>query len=436
MIVVQILVIVLLTVLNGIFAMSELALVSSRRARLEQMAASGSGGARAALRLMADPGRFLSTVQIGITLIGVVAGAYGGATLGIRLGAWLETLPGLAGRGQSLGFGLVIVSITYLSLIVGELVPKRIALKAPERTAAVIARPMLLLSRLTAPLVWLLGTSTDLLLRVLGLQGEREAAVTEDEVRSLITEGTRAGIFVPEEKAMIEGVLRLADRPVRSIMTPRHEVVWLDVEDSADQILAEVRGAGHTRFPVCRGQLDEVIGMVHVRELLDAVIERGTVDLGKIAVTCLVVHDGTPVLKLLDLMKTSGQHLAVAVDEYGGFEGVATLTDILETIAGDLPEPGETLERQAARRGDGSWLVDGAMPVDEFEDVSGLRGLRDQGGFHTMAGYVLHQLGRVPAAGDAFERDGTRYEVVDMDGRRIDKLLVVPAAPESGTGDA
>lgn len=436
MILLQILVIVLLTVLNGVFAMSELALVSSRRARLEQMALSGSGGARAALRLMEDPSRFLSTVQIGITLIGVVAGAYGGATLGSELGAWLETLPGLAGRGQSLGFGLVVVAITYLSLVVGELVPKRIALKAPERTAATVARPMLLLSRLAAPMVWLLGTSTDLLLRMLGLQGEREATVTEDEVRSLITEGTRTGIFVPEEKAMIEGVLRLADRPVRSIMTPRHDVVWLDVEDPADRILAEVRGAGHTRFPVCRGQLDEVIGVVHVRELLDAAIERDTMDLGKIAVACLVVHDGTPVLKLLDLMKASGQHLVVAVDEYGGFEGVVTLTDILETIAGDLPEPGETLERHATRRGDGTWLVDGAMPVDTFEDVSGIRGLQDQGRFHTMAGYVLHQLGRVPVAGDAFEHDGNRYEVIDMDGRRIDKLLVVPAVPEPGADDA
>ncbi|MGY0781056.1 hemolysin family protein [Azospirillum argentinense] len=422
----EIAIIVALTLLNGVFAMSELAVVSSRKARLQSMADQGNSGARMALRLIDDPSRFLSTVQIGITLVGVVAGAYGGATLGDRLGQWLDSFPALAGRGELLGVGGVLVVITYLSIVLGELIPKRIALKSPERVASLIAPPMRLLSRIAAPFVWLLGASTDLLLRLLGLQGAREESVTEEEVRSMISEGTQAGVFAPAEKEMIDGVLRLADRTVRTIMIPRPDVAWLDLGKTQAEQLAAIRAGSHSRYPVCRGELDELVGVIHTRDLVDALVEGRPFDLEAQVARPLVVHDGTPILKLLELMKTSGHHLAVVVDEYGSIEGIVTLTDILETIAGDLPDVGEAMETAAVRREDGSWLVEGWMPVDEFEDTLGLRGVRGTGDFHTVAGLVLHHLGHVPVAGEAFEWNGVRVEVVDMDGRRIDKVLVVP----------
>lgn len=429
----EIAIIVALTLLNGVFAMSELAVVSSRKARLQHLADQGDRGARTALRLIDEPSRFLSTVQIGITLVGVVAGAYGGATLGDRLGQWLNGFPVLDGKGEILGVGGVLVVITYLSIVLGELIPKRIALKNPERIATLIAPPMRMLSRIAAPFVWLLGASTDLLLRLLGLHGEREETVTEEEVRSMISEGTQSGVFAPAEKEMIDGVLRLADRTVRSIMVPRPDVAWLDVGKPQAELLEEIRTGGHSRYPVCRGSLDELVGVVHTRDLLGAVVQGRPFDLESSAGRPLVVHDGTPILKLLDLMKSSGHHLALVVDEYGSIEGLVTLTDILEIIAGDLPEAGDVVETAAIRREDGSWLVEGWMPVDEFEETVGMRGLRDAGDFHTVAGLVLHRLGHVPQAGEAFEWNGIRFEVVDMDGRRIDKVLVETAGDRTTT---
>lgn len=431
----EIAIIVALTLLNGVFAMSELAVVSSRKARLQALADQGDRGARTALRLIDEPSRFLSTVQIGITLVGVVAGAYGGATLGDRLGKWLDAFPILAGRGEILGVGGVLVVITYLSIVLGELIPKRIALKNPERVASLIAPPMRMLSRIAGPFVWLLGASTDLLLRLLGLHGAREEVVTEEEVRSMISEGTQSGVFAPAEKEMIDGVLRLADRTVRSIMIPRPDVAWLDPGKPQAELLEAIRVNGHSRYPVCRGTLDELVGVVHTRDLLGAVVQGRPFDLEAGAGRPLVVHDGTPILKLLDLMKNSGHHMAMVVDEYGSIEGLVTLTDILEIIAGDLPEAGEVVETAAVRREDGSWLVEGWMPVDEFGETVGVRGLRDAGDFHTVAGLVLHRLGHVPQAGESFDWNGVRFEVVDMDGRRIDKVLVVPAADDPAAAE-
>lgn len=424
----EITIIVLLTVLNGAFAMSELAVVSARRARLRVMADEGNTGARTALKLIEDPSRFLSTVQIGITLVGVGAGAFGGATLGARFGAWLDTIPVFGGHGEVVGYGTVIIGITYLSIVLGELIPKRIALKNPERTASNVARPMRLLSKAAAPFVWLLGASTDTLLRLLGLHGKRESMITEEEVRSMITEGTQAGIFAPEEKRMIDGVLRLADRTVRAIMTPRPEVIWLDTNESLESLLDKIQSAGHSRYPVCRGDVEDIVGIVHTRDLLDDAARGAPFHLERRVAKPLVVHDGTSVLKLLGLMKSSGHHFAVVVDEYGIVEGVITLTDILETIAGDLPEAGEAEKVAAVRREDGSWLVEGWMPVDEFEETVGLSGVQGAGRFHTVAGFVLNTLGHVPTAGEGFQHGGFRLEVVDMDGRRIDKIFVHAAA--------
>jgi putative hemolysin len=281
----EIAIVVALTLLNGVFSMSELAVVSSRKARLQHMADDGNRGARTALQLIDDPSRFLSTVQIGITMVSVVAGAYGGATLGERFGVWLDTVPGLAGYGRAVGVTTVLVAITYLSIVLGELIPKRIALKNPERVASLVARPMRTLSRIVAPMVWLLGASTDVALRLLGLHGARETTVTEEEVRSMITEGTQAGVFVPAEKAMIDGVLRLADRSVRTIMTPRPDIVWLDLNDPQDLLLNEIKTREHSHYPVCRGALDEIVGIVHTRDLLAAAVQGRPFDLEAQAVT-------------------------------------------------------------------------------------------------------------------------------------------------------
>ena len=425
----ELIVICLLIVLNGAFAMSEMAVVSSRRTRLKRMASHGSRGAAVALRLLDDPSRFLSTVQIGITLIGIGAGAYGGATLGEELGVWLNAFALFHPHGEAIGMGIVIVAITYFSLIFGELVPKRVALHSPERIAVIVAPPMLLISKVAAPLAWFLKIAVDTVLRLLKRDTARDSTVTEDEIKSLITEGTQVGVFIQQEREMIEGVLRLADRAVRVIMTPRSEVVWLDIDDDARQIGAKIRAAGFSHFPVCRGAIDELVGMIHAKDLLDAALRGEPLSLAKNLVEPMVVPEGTTSLRLLEQFKKTGVHIAVVVDEFGMLEGVVTLTDIMEAIVGELPEQGETAAPDTVRRDDGSWLVDGMMPIDEFEDRIGLHGLRAPGKYETVGGFVLHVLGHFPVVGEHFMHDGTRFEVVDMDGRRIDKVLVQPAAP-------
>lgn len=429
MVYVELVFVFLLTVLNGVLAMSELAVVSSRRARLEHMAGSGNRGARAALKLVDDPGRFLSTVQIGITLIGILAGAVSGATLADRLGDWLDTFPRLTGRGDAIAIPLVVVSITYLSLVVGELVPKRVAMSNPERIAAIVARAMYFMSQVAAPAVWLLRVSTEALLRLLRVEQGKASTVTEEEVRSLIAEGTQAGVFAPQEKAMIEGVLRLADRPVVAIMTPRQDVVWIDVnapEETARSILAESR---FSRLPVCESVVDHALGVVHTKTLLPRALRGEPVAIPETMVPALIVPESTPVLALLDRFRREGIHMAIIVDEYGLTQGIATPTDILEAIAGHMTEVGEDDSKSLVRRADGTWLADGRMPIDEFEDGVGLRGLAGSGDFHTLGGFVLHRLGHLPSVGESFEELGARFEVVDMDGRRIDKVLV-QLAPE------
>ncbi|AUN29151.1 hemolysin family protein [Niveispirillum cyanobacteriorum] len=415
-----------LILLNGFFAMSELAVVSARKIRLQQMAEEGRRGAAAALLLQEDPSRFLSTVQIGITLIGVINGAVGGATLAERLSPVLEAIPAFAGYGETLAIAIVVMVITYLSLIAGELVPKRIALNKAEAIACFAAPIMRSLSRATAPFVWLLGASTEAMLKLLRVPEKAEQTVTEEEVKSLIAEGTASGVFDPGEKRMIEGVMRLADRTVRSLMTPRPEVMWLDIDDEPENIKREIREAGHSRFPVCRGDLDDVMGVVHTKDLLHSLLQGGKFDLRAVVRDALIVHDGTEVMRLLDLFKQSGEHMAIVVDEYGTVEGIATLTDVLEGIAGELPDDGGE-DSDIVRREDGSLLIDGMMAVEEVEAHLGLKSLRDEdSGYHTLAGFLLFKLGRIPTAGEYADHDGYRFEVVDMDGRRIDKVLVTP----------
>jgi putative hemolysin len=432
----EILFILLLTLTNGLLAMSELAIVSARRSRLRHMAGLGDRRALVALRLIDDPSRFLATVQVGITLVGVLAGAFGGATIANHLGDWLDTFPAVAPYGDAVGIGVVVVAITYLSIVVGELVPKRVALANPERVASTIARPMSLLSRLARPVVWLLKTSTDAILRLLGLSRVREATVTEDEVKSLIAEGTRAGIFMPQEREMIEGVLRLADRPVRVIMTPRTDIVWLGVDADRDAISRIVSEHRFSRLPVCEDTVDHVVGVVHTKDLLPIVLKGEPLDLRSAMTPILIVPDSTPVLKLLDRFRRERVHVAVVVDEYGVTEGIVTLTDVLEAIVGEFPERGEVFEPLIVQREDGTWLVDGTLPIDELEDRLQLPGLREETPADTVAGFVLHRLGHLPTSGESFAHRGLRFEVVDMDGRRIDKILIRRPSIEEELGIA
>jgi putative hemolysin len=420
---VAIAIVLVLMVINGVFALSEMAVVSSRKVRLERLARQPNAGARAALDLIADPGRFLSTVQIGITLVGIIAGAYGGATLADPLGAQLDRLAWIAPRGEQASIVLIVIVITYLSLVIGELVPKRIALADPERVAAAIARPMIMLSVIAAPAVWLLRVSSDVLLRLIGLSGASRASITEDEVKALIAEGTRAGTFVPEERAMIEGVLRLTDRAVRVIMTQRSDIAWIDKSAPREALVDLVKNSPHTEFLVCDGSIDKAVGLVGARDLLRAALGEESLDIARFVRPTLFVAERTPVLTLMDLFRRQGVRIAVVVDEYGGTEGLVTATDVLEGIAGALPDRDESEGPTTVRRPDGSWLVDGLLPIDEFEDICGASGLREIGDFATVAGFVIHELGHLPRVGDRVERGDLMLEVVDMDGRRIDKLL-------------
>jgi len=424
--IVELVIVVALILINAFFAMSELALVSARRARLQGMAEQGHRGARAALALAEDPNRLLSTVQVGITLIGIFAGAFGGATLSVPLRDWLVTLPGMAPWADELSFALVVVAITYFSLIIGELVPKRIALNHAESIAARVARPMQMVAAVGAPIVWLLQRSTELVLRLLGVSAVPAQTVTEEEVKSMIAEGTEAGVFVEAEREMIDGVLRLADRSVRSIMTPRHEMVWVDLEDSPEEIRRTIAESGCSRFPVARGELDELEGVIQTKDLLDRMLGGGPFDVAETMRPPLVVPDGTPALKLLQTFRSAPIHLAVVVDEYGSVEGLVTPTDILSAIAGEVGDLTiDSAGYSIVRREDGSWLVDAMMPIDEVERLLRLRGLRSEDGdYQTLAGFVLWHLGHLPKVAESFTENGVRYEVIDLDGNRIDKVLV------------
>jgi putative hemolysin len=435
----EVLAIFLLIIINGILAMSEIAVVSARKTRLQQWAEGGNAKARAALELANDPNQFLATIQIGITLVGILAGAFGGATIAEELAAILNNISWLAPYSEPLSLALVVLVITYLSLVVGELVPKRLALNNPERLATAIATPMQLLSRVAYPAVHLLGLSTELLLRTLGVKPSTEPPVTEEEIRALIEQGTRAGMFEEAEQEMVERVFRLGDRRVSAVMTPRTEIVWLDREASAEEIRHTITTSVHSRFLVADGSLDNVLGVVHAKDLLAHILGEQGVDLTATLQQPLYVPASMRALKVLELFKQSGTHIALVIDEYGGIQGLVTPSDILEAIVGDLPEAGEQLEPLAVQREDGSWLLDGMLPVDEFKDLFDLVELpgEDQGIYQTLAGFVIMQLGRIPVVSDHFEWEGLKIEVVDMDGNRVDKVLITPTreAASDMTGD-
>lgn len=418
----ELLVAFFLILLNGVFAFSELAIVSARRSRLKTMAEAGRTGARTALALAEHPGRLLSTVQIGITLIGLLAGAVSGAALGASLTEWFHE-QGLTGwAAEAAGYGLVIGAITYLSVVVGELVPKQIALRDPETAACRVAPLMALLSRVTAPFVWLLDASSRLLMRLLG--GEMPgASVTEDEIRSLVAEAETAGVIEGPERRMIAGVLRLGDRSARGLMTPRTEVDWIDVTMPLDEVRARLGQLRHSRAPAGEGNVDSLIGVIEIRDLLQAFAAGSTPDLRAMVKTAPVVPDTLDALGTLDVLRDAEIPMALVHDEYGHFEGVVTPADFLDTIAGALRSDETEGSVAAVSRGDGSWLIDGAMQADEMAELLAI-GLPAQRGYETAAGFVIDELERLPSEGDVLAFDGWIFEVVDLDGRRIDKLLV------------
>lgn len=426
----ELLILVLLILLNGVFALSEMAIVSSRRPRLKAMADKGNGGAKTALRLLDDPSKLLSTVQIGITAIGVIAGAYGATSLSDDLAPVIAGLhPSVAPYAAEIAFGLVIALTTILSLILGELIPKRIALAAPEPMAAAMAPLMSLIERVASPLVWVLRMTTESILNLLGLNRTRQEDVTEEELQSLIVEGEKAGVIEEEEREMIQGVMRLGDRTVKTIMTPRTDVVWLDPEMTREDLLKEIGDSGHSRFPVANGNADEIVGIVQAKEMFRHLAMTGKIDLKAVMHTPVFVPDTMPVLRLLESMKGNPVRMVIVSDEYGSVLGLVTAADLLESIAGDDALGVDEGLAPPIRRDDGSWLVDGMTPVDEFEELVGVRGLNGEEGYSTVAGLVMHLLRAVPKEGDKIEQLPLVFEVMDMDGRRVDKVLVRKIEP-------
>jgi putative hemolysin len=430
-------VLLLLLLLNGFFAMAELAIVSAKRARIKQIgeARPTRKGARIALELADDPSSFLSVVQIGMTLISIFAGAYSGRVFAGPFQAYLETKEEFAPFAKPLAFAVTVGGVSYLTLVLGELLPKRIGLSYAEAIAVRVAGAMRVFAAALMPVVWVLRTSTELLLRLFGLHNPEPMAVTEEEVKDMIAEGTESGVFKPAEKKMIEGVMRLADRTVRMIMTPRIDMCWIALDEPKGEQAKLIQSSGYSRFPVVRGDLEEVVGVVHAKDLLNAAFAEGETSLESVMRKPLIVPDTTPVLRLVDLFKQSGQHLAVVIDEYGSVEGLVTVTDILETITGEMPEIGQDHDDKPVRREDGSWLIDGMMPIDEVESLVGLRNMKGNADYQTLAGFMIDRLGRIPSAGDHFHWDGGRFEVVDMDGRRVDKVMVKPPEPDDRDED-
>jgi putative hemolysin len=420
--VLDIAVVILLIFINGLFAMSELAVVSARRTRLKAMAERGVRGARRAMRLAANPGRFLSAVQIGITLVGILAGAYSGASLGDHVSLWLQRFGMTPSLAEPLGLGLVVAIITYFSLIIGELVPKQLALRNAERIACLVAPGMTILSKVASPLVSLLDASGRLVLFLLRRKSAPEHQVTEEEIRTLVAEAESAGILGRDERQMISGVMQLGNRPVRAVMTPRHEVDLVNLKDSAAEVRRALATTIHSRVPAYDGNPEEILGIVQSKDLLDAYLKGRRPDPRKFVRPAPVIPDTMDALDVVGTLKDSPVHIGLVHDEFGHFEGLVTTADILEAIVGAFRTDEGAPEPEAVERDDGSWLISGTMPVDSMAETLLLR-LPEKRVYHTVAGLVLERFGRLPAIGESIEFEGWRFEIVDLDGRRIDKIL-------------
>jgi putative hemolysin len=427
----ELLIILLLIVANGVFAMAEAALLSARKARLQQRANEGDQRAAAALELANQPNVFLAAVQIGITLIGILAGAFGGATLAGSLAEWLRGMPFLAPAAEPLAFALIVLLTTYLSLIIGELVPKRLALTNPERIIAAMAAPMQALARLAAPLVRFLDSSSNLVLNLLGARASTEPEVTEEEIKVMVAQGAQAGTFEESERELVNGVFRLADMRVDALMTPRTEVTWFDVNESVESVREKIIKSGRSRFPVARGSLDDVIGVVRAKDLLARALANEPFDLTACLQPPLFVPESLTALKMLSRFRDANTHIALILDEYGGLRGVITIADILAEIVGGAYLEEEATEPEVIQREDGSWLINGMMMIEEVAELLPSLRLPDESEreYQTLGGYLMSQFGRIPQVGDVYEADGLRFEIVDMDGYRVDRVLVSSLPP-------
>jgi putative hemolysin len=418
----ELLILALLTAINGLLAMSELAIASSRMSKLKSLAEQNVKGARRAMVLASDPGRFLSSVQIGITLVGIIAGAISGATLGVRLSGWLEGI-GVPDRlAEPIGFGTVIGLITYFSLIIGELVPKQLALRNPERIACLVSPGMTLLARFAAPIVWLLDRSGRVVLRLLGQSKVKDDTVTDAEIHSLIAEAESAGVIEPEERSMIAGVMRLGDRPVRTVMIPRADVEMINVQDDFASIGKQIAKSGYSRYVVHDGNPENIIGVVQARDIAASLLQGRKRKLKQMVKSAPVFPDTVDALDVVEKLKVSEVHLGLIYDEHGHFEGVVTAADILETIVGAFKEEKRPVEPEIVERADGSFLISGWAPVDSVMPQLALP-VPEKRDYQTMAGFVLDHLGHLPETGQSFDHKGYSFEVVDLDGRRIDKIL-------------
>jgi putative hemolysin len=422
----DLLLVLVLIVANGALSMSEIAIISARKERLQQWAETGNTKAGAALKLANSPNRFLATVQVGITLIAVLSGVFGGFKIANDLAEWLNLIPTLAPYSHGLAMSIVVLAISFLSLLIGELVPKRVALDNPERIAAFVSPAMNLMSSALSPVVRFLSASTDLVLRMLGLKASTELPITEEEIKLLISQGTVAGVFDEAEQVMVERVFRLGDRRVGVLMTPRKRVAWLDLNDPPEKIRRLITRSAYSCFPVCQGRLNHILGIVHVRDLLARSLTGGSLDLRAALKQPLFVLETTHVPRVLEMFKESGTHMAMIIDEYGTIEGLVTLTDIMEALVGHLSSANVREEPKIVQREDGSWLMDGLLPVDELKEMFRIKVLPEEkaGHYQTLGGFAMTHLKRVPAAGDHFECCGLRFEILDMDGHRVDKVLI------------
>ena len=425
----EIIIIIILILINGLFSMAEFALVSARRVRLVQMAERGEKGSALALKLSEEPNTFLAPIQIGITLVGILAGAFGGAAIAQSIEPHISQIQIIGSYSGIISLLLVVLIITYFTLVLGELAPKRIGLAYPERIAIIVAKPINIFSRIISPLNMVASWATDAILWVFGSHNPPEPGVTEEDITSLLEEGTQAGIFDEAEQELVQSVFRFGDREVTTLMVPRPDVVYLDLEDTFEENTQKILSSGHTRYPVCKGNLDVISGVISVRDLWTQLASGGEPDLKGIVQEALVIPEHISALRVLDLFRTATTPLAVIMDEYGSVAGIITLHDLLEAIVGDLStvdEPDE--EPSIIQRDDGSWFVDGMLPAEELRNLLKLEKLpgEDEGVFRTAAGFVMAELGKIPISGDHFMMKGFRFEVADMDNRRIDKILITP----------
>jgi putative hemolysin len=422
----NLLLILILIIANGVFSGSETALITSKKVRLEQLAKHGNKSAKLALKLAKHPNKFLSTVQVGITLIGILTGAVGGATLSQSLQVLIEKIAFLKPYSEPLSFGIVVAFITYLSLVIGELVPKRLALNFPEKMACAVASPMNFLSNMTTPIVSILSYSTEGLLKVLGVKPSDEPPITEEEIKVLIEQGTEAGMFEEAEQEIVSRVFKLGDRTVKNVMTPRTSIIWLDLEEPLENTQQDILASNYSRFPVGAESLDNCLGILRIKDYLNAIFSQKEINLKELLQQPLFVTENTKALKVIEMFRETGIHLALVTDEYGGIEGLVTLNDLVVAMVGNLPEDDEKNEPLVIQREDGSWLLDGLLSIDELKDVLEIETLPDEeeATYQTLCGLVIHFLEGIPISGQHFEIENLRFEVMDMDGIRVDKVLV------------